>query len=44
MQKFINKIIYGDCVDEMKNTLDTIAFKTGKRLGFKFYPDQEEEN
>lgn len=31
-------------VDEMKNTLDTIAFKTGKRLGFKFYPDQEEED
>jgi hypothetical protein len=30
-------------VDEMKNTLDTIAFKTGKRLGFKFYPDQEKE-
>ncbi len=30
-------------VDEMKNTLDTITFKTGKRLGFKFYPDQEEE-
>ena len=30
-------------VDEMKNTLDNITFKTGKRLGFKFYPDQEEE-
>jgi len=30
-------------VDEMKNTLDTIAFKTGKRLGFKFYPDREDE-
>ncbi len=30
-------------VEEMKNTLDTIGFKTGKRLGFKFYPDQEEE-
>jgi len=31
-------------VNEMKNTLDTIAFKTGKRLGFRFYPDQEEED
>ncbi len=31
-------------VEEMKNTLDTIGFKTGKRLGFKFYPDQEEES
>ncbi len=30
-------------VDEMKNTLDTIALKTGKRLGFKFYPDPDEE-
>ncbi len=29
-------------VDEMKNMLDNMAFKTGKRLGFKFYPDQEE--
>ena len=31
-------------VDEMKNTLNTMAFRTGKRLGFKFYPDQEEED
>ncbi len=31
-------------VDEMKNTLDTMAFKTGKRLGFKFYPDQNGED
>ncbi len=30
-------------VEEMKNTLDSMGFKTGKRLGFKFYPDQEEE-
>ncbi len=30
-------------VEAMKNMLDTIAFKTGKRLGFKFYPDQDEE-
>ena len=30
-------------VEQMKNTLDTIGLKTGKRLGFKFYPDQEEE-
>ena len=31
-------------VDEMKNTLDNMAFKTGKRLGFKFYPDQNGED
>ncbi len=31
-------------VEDMKNTLDNITFKTGKRLGFKFYPDQEEED
>ncbi len=30
-------------VDEMKNTIDNMAFKTGKRLGFKFYPDEKEE-
>ena len=30
-------------VADMKNTLDTIGFKTGKRLGFRFYPDQDEE-
>jgi len=30
-------------VDEMKNTPDNMAFKTGKRLGFKFYPDEKEE-
>ncbi len=29
-------------VSEMKDRLDATAFKTGKRLGFKFYPDQEE--
>lgn len=27
-------------VSEMKNTLEQISIKTGKRLGFKFYPDQ----
>ena len=27
-------------VNEMKNTLDVISFKTGKRLGFQFYADQ----
>lgn len=27
-------------VSEMQNTLDQISIKTGKRLGFKFYPDQ----
>ncbi len=27
-------------VSEMQNTLDMISIKTGKRLGFKFYPDQ----
>ena len=27
-------------VSEMQNTLNQIAIKTGKRLGFKFYPDQ----
>jgi hypothetical protein len=30
-------------VEDMKSTLETIGFKTGKRLGFKFYPDQEED-
>jgi len=30
-------------VNEMKDRLDAITFKTGKRLGFKFYPDQEDE-
>ncbi len=30
-------------VADMKNTLNTIGFKTGKRLGFRFYPDQDEE-
>jgi hypothetical protein len=27
-------------VSEMQNTLDMISIKTGKRLGFRFYPDQ----
>ena len=27
-------------VSEMQNTLNQISIKTGKRLGFKFYPDQ----
>ncbi len=31
-------------VEEMKNTLDSIGFKTGKRLGFKFYQDEEEDD
>ncbi len=31
-------------VEDMKNTLDTIGLKTGKRLGFRFYPDPEEES
>ncbi|UBM61493.1 hypothetical protein LA303_08685 [Candidatus Sulfidibacterium hydrothermale] len=31
-------------VEDMKKTLDTIGLKTGKRLGFRFYPDQEEES
>lgn len=31
-------------VIEMKNTLDAISLKTGKRLGFKFQADQEAEN
>ena len=30
-------------VHEMKNTLDTISLKTGKRLGFKFQADGETE-
>ena len=29
-------------VDEIKNTINTMSLKTGKRLGFKFYSDQEE--
>lgn len=28
-------------VSEMKNALDVISFKTGKRLGFQFYADQD---
>ncbi|MBN2638823.1 MAG: hypothetical protein JXR65_07025 [Bacteroidales bacterium] len=28
-------------VSEMQNTLDVISFKTGKRLGFQFYADQD---
>lgn len=31
-------------VDQMKNTMDTMTFKTGKRLGFKFYQDEEEDD
>lgn len=27
-------------ISEMQNTLDQISIKTGKRLGFRFYPDQ----
>ncbi len=30
-------------VEDIKSTLDSIGFKTGKRLGFQFYPDQEDE-
>lgn len=30
-------------VSEMKNTLDAISLKTGKRLGFKFQADRTEE-
>jgi hypothetical protein len=30
-------------VSEMKNTLDAISLKTGKRLGFKFQADNSEE-
>jgi len=30
-------------VNEMKNTLDAISLKTGKRLGFKFQADFEED-
>jgi len=30
-------------VNEMKNTLDTISLKTGKRLGFKFQADEADE-
>jgi len=28
-------------VDDMKNTINTMSLKTGKRLGFKFYSDQD---
>jgi hypothetical protein len=28
-------------VSEMRSTLDTISFKTGKRLGFRFYADEQ---
>jgi len=31
-------------VDEMKNTINTMALKTGKRLGFKFFSDQNMED
>ncbi len=31
-------------VNEMKNTLDAISLKTGKRLGFRFQADQDYEN
>lgn len=31
-------------VHEMKNTLDSISLKTGKRLGFKFQADEETES
>jgi hypothetical protein len=31
-------------VSEMKNTLDAISLKTGKRLGFKFQADKTEED
>jgi hypothetical protein len=30
-------------MEDMKTTLNNIGFKTGKRLGFKFYPDDEED-
>lgn len=29
-------------VSEMKNALEVISFKTGKRLGFRFYADQDQ--
>jgi len=31
-------------VVEMKNTIDAISIKTGKRLGFRFQEDKPEEN